>query len=137
MTFRMTDPYRIKYEPFTVESDNGRTVATVNYALYIAGFFTGITAFVGVLLAYLKRGAAAPLARSHFDWQIRIFWRGVAAGIVIFVLHWLVVGLAAITFGIGFIFMVVPWVIGVCWLVWTIWAIIKGLQRLGRGQPIH
>jgi uncharacterized membrane protein len=137
MAFRMTDPYRIDFEPIATESDRGRTVATVNYALYIAGFFTGVTALVGVLLAYLKRGSVSPLVRSHLDWQIRIFWHCVLAGIAIFVLHWVVVGLAAITFGVGFIFMVVPWAIGVWWLVWTIWAIIKGLQRLSSGQPIR
>ena len=137
MAYRATEPFRIHYEPFATGSDNGHSIATINYALYIAGFFTGVTALAGVVLAYLRRGSASPTARSHMDWQIRIFWHCILAGIAIFVLHGLVIGLAAITFGVGMVFMVIPWAVGVWWLVWTIWAIVKGLQRLSRNQPIR
>ena len=136
MAFRATDPYGMRYEPM-IGSDGGRAIATVNYALYVAAFFTGVTALVGVALAYMRRGSASPLVRSHLDWQIRIFWHCVLAGIVIFSLHWLVIGLGAVTFGIGLIFMVVPWAIGVWWLLWTLWAIVKGFQRLSRDLPIR
>ena len=138
MAYRATDPFRLDYQPFAINSDSGHGVATVNYALYIAGFFTGgITALLGVLLAYLRRGSASPVVRSHMNWQIRIFWHCILAGIAIFLLHALVIGLAAITFGVGAVFMVIPWAVAAWWLVWTIWAIVKGLQRLGRGQPIR
>ncbi len=135
MAYRATGPYRIDYQPYT--TDTGHGIATLNYALYIAGFFTGVTAFIGVVLAYMRRGGASPLVRSHLDWQIRIFWHCVLAGIAVFVLHWLVIGLGAVTFGLGLVFLVIPWAIGAWWLVWTIWAIVKGLQRLSRSLPIH
>ena len=137
ITTRPSGPYRIPFEPSHQASDTGRTVANVTYALYIAGFFTGVTPFIGVVLAYLNRGRASPLARSHLNWQIRIFWHCILAGIAIVVLHALVVGLGAITFGVGLVFLVIPWGIGAWWLIWTIWAIVKGLQRLGRYEPIR
>ena len=136
MAYRTIDRYRIDYPP-RVDADGGRSLATVTYALYIAAFFTGITAPAGVLLAYLKRRHASPLVRSHLDWQIRIFWHCVLAWTAIFVLHAVVVGLGAITFGIGLVFLVVPWAVGAFWLLWTIWAIGRGLHRLGQNRPIR
>ncbi len=136
MAYRAIDRFRIDTAT-PVDADGGRSLATVTYALYIAAFFTGITAPVGVLLAYLKRGRCSALVRSHLDWQIRIFWHCVLAFIAIFVLHALVVGLGAITFGVGLVFMVVPWAVGAWWLVWTIWAIARGLRRLGQGLSIR
>ena len=136
MAYRAADPYGIRYEPL-VDRDTGRFIANVNYALYVAAFFTGVTALVGVVLAYMRRGSASPLVRSHLDWQIRIFWHCILAGIVIFTLHAVVIGLGALTFGVGLIFMVVPWAIGAWWLLWTLWAIVKGFQRLSRNQPIR
>ena len=64
-------------------SDGGRSAANLNYILYIIGFFTGITALVGVVLAYSNRDAATATFRSHFDWQIKIFWRSVRFWIVL------------------------------------------------------
>ena len=136
MTYRPIENWSLR-EPAAYGLDGGRFVANLNYALYIAGFFTGITAVVGVVLASLRRGSASVLVRSHLDWQIRIFWHCILAGIAIVVLHALVIGLGAVTFGVGLVFMVVPWAIGAWWLVWTIWAIVKGLQRLSRGLPIR
>ena len=134
MAYRAGDRFQIDY---AARADDGRSLATVTYALFIAAFFTGITAPVAVVIAYLKRGHASALVRSHLDWQIRIFWHCVLAGIAIFVLHAVVVGLGAITFGVGLVFLVVPWAVGAWWLVWTVWAIACGLRRLGQGLPIR
>ncbi len=136
MTYRAIDRFPLDHAP-RVAGDGGRSLATVTYALYIAAFFTGITAPAGVLLAYLRRRHASPLVRSHLDWQIRIFWHCVLAGIAIFVLHALVIGLGAITLGVGLVLLVVPWAVGAWWLVWTVWAIAHGLRRLGRDRPIR
>ena len=114
----------------------GRDLASLNYILLILGFFTGITAFVAVVLAYWRRGRCFGTARSHLDWQIRIFWHGVLAFLAIGALHALILGLGAITFGLGLVFMVIPWSLGVAWLAWTVWAILRGMRRLNRGLPI-
>jgi len=137
MAYRASNAFSLDYDPL-VHPDSGRTIATVNYALYIAGFFTGgLTALIGVVLAYARRGSASPSVRTHMNWQIRIFWHCVMAGIVIFLLHALVVGLGALTFGVGLIFLPIVWALIACWLIWTIWALIRGLQRLGRNEPVR
>jgi len=135
MAWRAAGPLPARYEaPF--ESERGNGLANVTYGLYIAGFFTGITALIGVAIAYASRAEAGPVARSHFDWQIRIFWHCILAGLAIFVLHGVVIALGALTFGVGLVFMVIPWGIGLWWLAWTIWAIVKGLRRLARCEMI-
>jgi len=126
-----------RYEtPFGYVDNAGRDIASLNYILYIVGFFTGITALVGVLLAYSRRRRVGAVARSHLEWQIRIFWHCVLAWIAIGVLHAVIAGLGAVTFGFGLVFMVIPWGLGVIWLVWTIWAIVTGMRHLNRNMPI-
>ena len=50
-------------------------LAFVGYALlFFAPFFGGIPGLIGIVLAYIRRNAAPPLERSHFRFQIRIFW---------------------------------------------------------------
>ncbi len=122
---------------FASDDRAGRDLASLNYVLLILGFLTGITAFVAVLLAYWRRGRCFGAARSHLDWQIRIFWHGVLAFLAIGALHAVILGLGAITFGIGLVFMVIPWGLGVLWLVWTVWAIVHGMRRLNRGLPVR
>lgn len=117
--------------------DAGRDLAILNYILCILGFFTGITAIIALMLAYLRRANAVGVVRSHLDWQIRIVWHGLLALLVIGVLHTVIIGLGAITFGVGLVFLVVPWALGLAWLVWTAWAIARGMQRLGRNLPIR
>ena len=51
-------------------------------------------------------------------------------------MHAVIVGLGVITFGIGLVFLVVPWALGLAWAVWTIWAIARGIRLLSRGQAI-
>jgi uncharacterized membrane protein len=117
--------------------ESGRDLATLNYVLLILGFFTaGITAVAAVVLAYMRRGSATPMARSHLDHQVRLFWGGLLVWLLIGALHWAVVGLGAVTFGIGLVFLVVPWTLGVLWLCWTGWGIIGGMRRLSRALPM-
>lgn len=115
--------------------DAGRDLATLNYVLLILGFFTGISALIAAVLAYLRRGATQGVVRSHLDWQIRIVWHGMVAFLLIGVLHAAIVGLGVVTFGIGLVFLVIPWALGLAWLGWTIWAIASGMRRLSRNLP--
>ena len=126
-----------QYAPFAPIDRAGSDLATLNYILYILGFFTaGITAVVGVVLAYWKRSRSFGIVRSHLNWQIRIFWHGLLAFLTIGILHAVIVGLGFITFGVGLVFMVIPWTLGIVWLVWTIWAIVRGMRRLRHHQPV-
>lgn len=116
--------------------DGGRGMANIIYLLYIAGFLTGITALVGVILAYTgKDGAQAPYD-SHFRHQIKIFWRGVVMLGINLVLYMVLTAIAAMTFGVGLIFFLIPLGIAIWWAVWTLLQIIKGMQALGQSRAI-
>lgn len=136
MTFRSSPFPGSDTLRYGVADDAGRDLATLNYVLLILGFFTGVTAFVAVALALLRRGAATGVLRSHLDWQVRIVWHGVLALVAVAVLHAVVLGLGAITFGFGLVFMVIPWALGLAWLAWTVWAIVHGMRLLGRGAAV-
>lgn len=117
-------------------SDGGRSAANLNYILYIVGFFTGITALIGVILAYSNRETASENIRSHFDWQIKIFWRSFRFWIVISILYFVFTFIAVLTLGLGFILFLIPFAIWIWWLVSTIKRIAAGMRALGLGQPI-
>jgi uncharacterized membrane protein len=118
-------------------SDGGRSTANLNYILYIIGFVIGITALVGVILAYFNRDSATEPYRSHLNWQIRIFWRGVWFGVAIALLYFVSFVVGALTVGFGFILMLIPLALGIWWFVWTVMSIVKGMKALGRreGMP--
>jgi uncharacterized membrane protein len=101
--------------------DNGKQLALLNYILYFVGFFVGLTALIGLIIAYLKKTDAAEWVQLHFVYQIRTFWIG---------LLWLVVGgLTSFVF-IGY--LVIVW-----WAVWTLVRCIKGVTRLSDNRPIE
>lgn len=54
-----------------VVSNYGLVLAV--YILYLVGFLTGITALVGVIIAYLQRDKTDQVCRSHFQFQITTF----------------------------------------------------------------
>jgi len=99
-------------------SDYG--LALIVYALYLVGFFTGVSAVVGLIIAMMQIERAEPVARSHFRFQIRTFWIG---------LVYLVVGAVTLYIGIGAVILV--W-----WVVWTAIRCVKGLLALNAGEPI-
>jgi len=52
-----------------------RLAALVNYGLLIAAPFTlNSLGLLAMFIAYMRRGSADPVARSHFDFQIRRYW---------------------------------------------------------------
>ena len=99
-------------------SDYGLALAV--YILYLAGFFTGVSAVVGLIIAWMQVERAEPLSRSHFQFQIRTFWIG---------LLYLVAG--AITLHIVIGALILLW-----WVVWTAMRCVKGLLALNAREPI-
>jgi uncharacterized membrane protein len=52
-----------------------RLAALVNYGLLIVAPFTlNSLGLLAMFIAYTRRGSADPVARSHFDFQIRRYW---------------------------------------------------------------
>jgi uncharacterized membrane protein len=99
---------------------NDKGFAFAVYLLYLIGFFTIITALVGVIIAYVKVPTAGGILRSHFQFQVRTFWVG---------LLYFVAGFASLYFFIGAAILL--W-----WTVWTLVRVIKGLILLNDGRAI-
>jgi uncharacterized membrane protein len=99
-------------------SDYG--LALIVYILYLAGFVTGVSAVVGLIVASMQVGRADPVSRSHFRFQIRTFWIG---------LLYLFVGVITLHIAVGVLILL--W-----WVVWTAIRCVKGLLTLNAGGPI-
>ncbi len=104
--------------PPAVVSSTG--VAFIVYLLYFAGYFTGITKIIGVIIAHVQVGTSDSLARSHFRFQIRTFW----------------IGLLYIVIGVALVFVVVGFFVLLWWLVWSLVRNIKGILALNENRPI-
>jgi uncharacterized membrane protein len=109
----------VKRGPNTpIVSDFGLAFAV--YVLYLLGFFTGFTAIVGAIIAYMQSDRADEIARTHFRFQTKTFLVGL-----------LYVFIAAITLHVGIGGLVLLW-----WVIWTVVRCTKGLLALNAGEPI-
>ncbi len=70
-----------------------KTTVLIVHGLYALGMLTGITALVGVILAYVKRAdAQGTVYESHITYAIRTFWIGVTLLVTGIVLTFVLVG---------------------------------------------
>ncbi|MDE3116471.1 MAG: DUF4870 domain-containing protein, partial [Pseudomonadota bacterium] len=97
-----------------------RTTAIIVYLLYLAALINGLTAVIGVILAYVKRDdVRGTVYESHFANAIEVFW--------IFLIGMLVaVPLCFVVVGIPLVFAL---------YVWVIFRTVKGIVRAIDGQP--
>ncbi len=112
----------------------GRGAAFVVYALYLLSIpSAAIFALIGVIVALASRDGAGPLAHSHLDDQVRVW----------FIAFWWAIGLAILAL-VGFILSVVLigipilWLVGILGLGVMIWFTVKallGLLALMDGRP--
>lgn len=57
------------------DSGSAYNLAMVNYGLLFASiFFAGVPALIAAIIAYSQRDDAPSPARTHLNFQIRIFW---------------------------------------------------------------
>ena len=101
-----------------IVSDN--ILAVVVYLLYGVGYFTGISALIGVIIAHVKVHDTDLVLRSHYQFQIRTFWIG---------LLYLAIGVPLCMVLIGI--PVLAW-----WLLWSLIRIIKGTLLVTEHKPI-
>lgn len=99
-------------------SDNGLVLAV--YILYLVGFLNGLTAIIGLAIAYMKSDKADPISQTHFLFQLKTFLIG---------LLYIFLGAATLHVGIGALILL--W-----WIIWTLIRCVKGLLALNAGEPI-
>lgn len=98
----------------------GQKNAQLVYILYLVSMAIGITVLIGLVFAYVNRGKSEDWIDSHYTYAIRTFWIGIVYSIICLVLAFV---------GIGFLLMIAA-------AVWFIIRCIKGLQIVGRNEPI-
>ena len=98
------------------DPEQGST-ANVVYILYLVSFLVGLTAFVGVIMAYVNHRDAPEWVQTHYRFQIRTFWIGLLYGVIGVVTCFIIVGFF--------------WLIFV--LIWWIVRCVKGMQAISRG----
>ncbi len=93
--------------------------ANLIYILYLVASVVGVTAIVGVVMAYMAKDDAPDWLRSHYHNQINIFWKG---------LLYMAVGAVLSLVLIGFLIILAAF-------IWYIIRIVKGMQTLAKGEP--
>lgn len=109
----MTDPVQDQTVPPALQDD--KTMAIVVYACYLAGWVTGFSPIVGLVLAYVSKGSAPEWLQSHYVFSIRTFWLS---------LLFAVIGVLTLIIGVGALILVAVgiWVtvraaVGLSWLL--------------------
>jgi uncharacterized membrane protein len=100
--------------------DRNATNISLVYYLYLASIQVGVTAIVGLIVAYVNRGSSSDWLDSHYTYQIRTFWIG---------LLYFVAGLALAFAVIGFLVLLFV-------LVWWVVRCVKGLQWASARAPV-
>ncbi|MBX3592373.1 MAG: hypothetical protein KF755_15870, partial [Burkholderiaceae bacterium] len=81
----------------------------------------GITAIAAIIVNYLKRDdVAGTWVASHFEWQIKTFWYGLAGAVASWLLMIVLIGFPLLL-AVG---------------VWVIYRIVKGWLALADGNPV-
>lgn len=96
------------------------SIAKVIYILYIIGTIIGLTAVIGLVMAYVNKEENDSWLQSHYQFQIRTFWIG---------LLYLFIGSLTFQLIIGVFILVF-------WFFWVVIRCAKGLKQLENQQPI-
>jgi uncharacterized membrane protein len=113
----MSDEFQRQIARYTAP---GGANALLIYVLYLAGLLVGITAVVGVVMAYIARDRAEGWVASHYEFQIRTFWLMLLYGLIGVVLSFVLLGIPVL----------------MATLVWFIIRNVKGLIRASQDEPI-
>ncbi|HXJ02341.1 MAG TPA: hypothetical protein VNH44_14055 [Micropepsaceae bacterium] len=117
-----------------------RSLAIVCYVLFLLGGVNGVTTFIGLIIAYVKRrDALGTVWHSHFSNLILVFWVMVGAVVIAFLawpfaigaafLSWPVFWPPALSFPFAFWFIGMPLVV-----IWYYYRVIRGLLRASEEQ---
>ena len=99
------------------DAAEGRS-ANLIYILYLLNLIFGVTSFIGVIVAYIKKGDAPEWVQSHYRFQIRTFWIGLLLGVIGAVTAAFVVGILILAF----------------LLIWWIARCVTGMRYFSEGR---
>jgi uncharacterized membrane protein len=123
-----------------------RTAAMICYVLYLVAFLNGLTAIIGVIIAYIKKSdAAGTVWENHFKSLILVFWVMLAAlviGIVTFPVSLLSIGALFDDGNFGWPALSALFLPMLAWMfvfpvlfVWFLYRMIRGLIRAADDRP--
>ena len=96
----------------------GAGTAKLVYILYLVSLLIGITAIVGLIIAYVNRDDAPGWLQSHYQFQIRTFWIG---GL------YMLIGIMLLQFLIGLLILLF-------FIFWLIVRCAKGIKYLDKEE---
>jgi uncharacterized membrane protein len=116
-----------------------RVMALIAYGLFVAALFNGVTAIVGVVLAYVMRGNyRGTIWEGHFRNLIHVFW--ITAVVLAVTIAIAVEGFGGMFYALltnrdpgpalaGLLFLLAPLlaIIGLVFLVWFLYRTVRGV----------
>jgi uncharacterized membrane protein len=106
-------------EVATEQPASGDT-AKIIYVLYLVGLVTGLTAIIGVIMAYVNRDQAPEWLKSHYRFQIRTFWIGLLYSVIGSILLTVLIGALVLLFT----------------AIWLILRVVKGFKHLEKREAV-
>ncbi len=97
-----------------------KMLASGVYILYLIGLIFWFLPIAGVVIAYVYRGNAGEVLRSHYRFQIRTFWMWILYAFISILLMLVLIGYLLLIFI----------------LVWLLVRCIVGLKCLSEGKPV-
>jgi uncharacterized membrane protein len=138
--------------PPATDETADKALAVIGYVvLFAAPFVAGFPSLIAIVIALVRRHFAPPMQRTHYDFQVKIFWVGaflMIAGVVMAVLAvatgfglawsaWGDLPATAFSFGFGTALLVALAALAfVANFFWMIGASIFGFARLIENRPI-
>lgn len=128
----MSEPATSTTPPPPATTTDERLWPGIVYGLYLLQFFTGFTALVGVIAAYVLRDRASDMARSHYDFLISTFWWSIPP--VILTIMLLIIGVPLSFILVGIPIMIFAAMLGTLWAFWYVLRCVVGAVRLARSE---
>jgi uncharacterized membrane protein len=102
------------------ESSTKTGSAKAIYILLIISTIIGLTAIIGLIMAYVLMNDSEEWLATHYRFQIRTFWIG---------LLYTMIGVFTIGVGVGYFILLFTF-------IWLIVRCTKGLRQLDNRQPV-
>lgn len=104
-------------KPITPPTEGDRVLAVVNYVLILIGIPTsGVLMLVALIFAYIRLDQSTGWIRTHFIYQIRTIWGGLAFAVAGWLTIW-ILGLGILVWAVGAVWVLVRGAVGLIRLV--------------------